>query len=96
LLDDFAQVLSEADVLLLTEVYAAGEAPIPGADGRSLSAAVRARRRVEPILVERAAELPAVLLDVLEDGDLLVLMGAGDIGAVAARLGRAGRVGEAA
>ena len=93
LLDDFAQVLADADALLLTEVYPAGEAPIPGADGRSLSAAIRARRRVEPIFVERAAVLPQVLPDVLEDGDLLVLMGAGDIGTVAAALGRAGRVG---
>jgi UDP-N-acetylmuramate--alanine ligase len=90
LLEDFAQVLSEADVLLLTEVYPAGEKPIAGADGRSLCAAVRVRRKVEPVFVERVTELPAVLPDFLEDGDILLLMGAGDIGAVAAQLGRHG------
>ncbi|MDQ2696102.1 MAG: UDP-N-acetylmuramate--L-alanine ligase [Pseudomonadota bacterium] len=87
LFDDFAQVLSRADVLLLTDVYPAGEKPIPGADGRALSRAVRARGKVDPVFVERAAQLPEVLPDLLADGDVLLLMGAGDIGAVAARLG---------
>lgn len=90
LLDDFARVLAGADVLVLTEVYAAGEKPIPRADGRSLCAAVRAYGRVEPLFVERVAELPELLPAILEDGDLLLLMGAGDIGAVAAQLGRQG------
>jgi UDP-N-acetylmuramate--alanine ligase len=90
LLEDFAQVLSEADVLLLTEVYPAGEKPIARADGRSLCAAVRARGKVEPVFVERVAELPAVLPDILVEGDILLLMGAGDIGAVAAQVGREG------
>lgn len=90
LLDDFAQVLSEADILILTEVYPAGEKPIPGADGRSLSRAVRVRGKVDPIFVEQVTELPAVLPDILEDNDILLLMGAGDIGSVALQLGRDG------
>ena len=90
LFDDFAQVLSGVGVLLLTDVYAAGEKPIPGADGRALARAIRARGRVDPIFVERAADLPAALPAVLRDGDLVLLMGAGDIGAVATRLGREG------
>lgn len=90
LFDDFAQVLAEADVLLLTDVYPAGERPIPGADGRSLSRAIRMRGKVNPVFVERAADLPKVLLPLLEDGDILLLMGAGDIGFVASKLGREG------
>ncbi len=61
LLDDFAQVLSSADVLLVTEVYAAGEAPIAGADGRAICRAVRSRGQVEPVFVERVEELAAAL-----------------------------------
>ena len=61
LLDDFARVLQQADVLLVTEVYAAGEAPIAGADGRAICRAVRSRGQVEPVFVERAEELPAAL-----------------------------------
>jgi len=86
LLDDFAQVLSEADALVLLDVYAAGEAPIAGADGRAIARAVRSRGAVEPVFVEDLEELPPVLADVLEDGDLVLTMGAGDIGAFAARL----------
>ena len=86
LMDDFAQVLSEADVLVLLDVYAAGEAPIAGADGRAIARAVRSRGAVEPIFVESLDELPTVLKDVLEDGDLVLTMGAGDIGAFAAGL----------
>lgn len=90
LFDDFAKVLSEADVLLLTEVYPAGERPVAGADGRSLSRAIRMRGKVNPVFVERAADLPEVLPPLLEDGDILLLMGAGDIGSVASNLGREG------
>ena len=90
LFDDFANVLSQPDALVLTEVYAAGEAPISGIDGRSLSRAIRARGRVDPVFVESAAELPVVLPGVLQDGDILLIMGAGDIGAVANRLSRDG------
>jgi UDP-N-acetylmuramate--alanine ligase len=86
LFDDFAQVLSEADALVLTEVYPAGEKPIPGADGRSLSRAIRVRGKVDPVFVERVIDLPEVLPSLLEDGDIVLLMGAGDIGTVAAQL----------
>ncbi len=83
LMDDFASVLSEADALVLLDVYAAGEDPIPGADGRSLARAVRTRGAVEPVFVEQLDDLADVLDDVLIDGDLVLTMGAGDIGAYA-------------
>ena len=86
LMDDFAQVLSEVDVLVLLDVYAAGEAPIAGADGRAIARAVRSRGAVEPVFVESLEDLQPVLADILEDGDLVLTMGAGDIGAYAARL----------
>jgi UDP-N-acetylmuramate--alanine ligase len=86
LLDDFAQVLSRADVLLLAEVYAAGEAPIAGADGRALSRAVRARGAVDPIFASSLDEMAEVADHVVRGGDIVVTMGAGDIGGMAARL----------
>jgi UDP-N-acetylmuramate--alanine ligase len=86
LFEDFAQVLSEADVLVLTEIYPAGETPIPSADGRTLSRAIRMRGKVEPVFVARSSEIEQVLPAILQDGDLLLLMGAGSIGAVAGRL----------
>jgi len=86
LLDDFASVLSAADVLLVTEVYAAGEAPIAGADGRAICRAIRTRGQLEPIFVENVENLAVALRDVLRDGDVLVTMGAGHIGAVAHEL----------
>ncbi|MEE4162674.1 MAG: UDP-N-acetylmuramate--L-alanine ligase [Woeseiaceae bacterium] len=86
LLDDFAQVLSEADVLIVLDVYPAGETPIAGADGRAVARAVRSRGAVEPVFVESLDELEPVLEDLLADGDLLLTMGAGDIGAYAQRL----------
>ena len=86
LLDDFATVLSDADRLVLLEVYAAGEDPIPGADGRAIARAVRSRGVVEPVFVESLDELAPVLKSQLADGDLLLTMGAGDIGAYANRL----------
>ena len=86
LMDDFATVLSDADVLVLLNVYAAGEEPITGADGHALARAVRARGSVEPVCIESLVALQPVLLDLLEDDDLLLTMGAGDIGAYAARL----------
>ena len=82
LLDDFAHVLSSADVLLVTEVYAAGEAPIAGCDGRAICRAVRSRAQVEPIFVERLEELPAALRGVLRAGDVIVTMGAGHINTI--------------
>jgi UDP-N-acetylmuramate--alanine ligase len=86
LFDDFVQVLAETDALILTEVYPAGEKPIPGADGRSLSRAIRIQGKADPMFVERVTDLPRVLPSILQDGDILLLMGAGDIGAVAAQL----------
>jgi UDP-N-acetylmuramate--alanine ligase len=86
LLDDFASVLADADVLVLLEVYAAGETPIAGADGRAIARAVRGRGGVEPVFVESLEKLPAALQGLLADGDLLLTMGAGDIGAFAAGL----------
>jgi UDP-N-acetylmuramate--alanine ligase len=83
LLDDFGRALSACDVLLVTEVYAAGEAPIAGADGRAICRAVRSRGVVEPVFVERVDQLADALRAVLHDGDLVLTMGAGNIGAVA-------------
>ena len=90
LLDDFANVLADADVLVLTEVYPAGEAPIAGADGRALARAVRARGKVDPVLVEHPREFKDTLPTLLRDGDLLLLLGAGDIGAAALELAQLG------
>ncbi len=86
LLDDFATVLTDADVLVLLEVYAAGEDPIAGADGRAMARAVRSRGGVEPVFIESTDELRPVLEGLLADGDLLLTMGAGDIAAAAPRL----------
>jgi UDP-N-acetylmuramate--alanine ligase len=82
LIDDFGKVLSMADVLLVTEVYAAGESPIAGADGRAICRAVRSRGQVEPLFVERVEELAQSLKDVIRDGDVIITMGAGNISAV--------------
>jgi len=89
LFEDFSEVLSEADALVLTDVYAAGEEPVQGADGRSLARSVRARGKVDPVFVPAAADLVEALPGVLRDGDLVLTMGAGDIGAVSAELPRA-------
>jgi UDP-N-acetylmuramate--alanine ligase len=86
--EDFAKVLSTADALLLTEVYAAGEAPVVAADGRALARAVRVQGKVEPIFVDSVAELPAAILSTARDGDVVVTMGAGSIGGVARMLAR--------
>jgi UDP-N-acetylmuramate--alanine ligase len=86
LLDDFATVLSTADALLVTEVYAAGEAPIAGADGRAICRAVRGRGHVEPVFVARVEELAMALRDLLRPGDVVLAMGAGNISAVAHEL----------
>jgi len=92
LLDDFANVLAEADVLVLTDVYPAGEAPIAGADGRALARAVRARGKVDPVLVEHPRDLKEALPALLRDGDLLLLLGAGDIGTAAVELAHTGHL----
>ena len=92
--DAFAAVLSDADALVLSEVYPAGETPIAGADARSLARAIRARGRNEPVVVGQVADLVDVLPDVLRDGDLLLMMGAGDIGHVAQHIAAHGFVGK--
>ncbi len=84
--DDFVQVLSRPDVLVLGEVFPAGEEPVPGADGRALSRAIRARGQVDPVLIDPITELPAVLSGLIQDGDIVLTLGAGSIGAVAAEL----------
>jgi UDP-N-acetylmuramate--alanine ligase len=89
--EDFVGVLSQVDVLLLAEIYAAGEAPIVGADGRALARAIRARGQVDPVFVDAIDALPDVLRSVVADGDVVVTMGAGDIGRVAAELAERGR-----
>jgi UDP-N-acetylmuramate--alanine ligase len=86
LFEDFSQVLAKCDVLLLTEVYAAGEEPIAGADSRALCAAIRARGKVNPIFVEDVEKLDESLRSVLQDGDLVLMLGAGSIGRVASTL----------
>ncbi|SDH80403.1 UDP-N-acetylmuramate--L-alanine ligase [Propionivibrio dicarboxylicus] len=84
--EDFVAVLSSVDALVLGNVYAAGEAPIVAADGRSLARALRVAGRVEPVFVEEIADMPAVILDVARDGDVVITMGAGSIGAVPGKL----------
>ncbi len=88
LLDEFAQVLADSDALVVSEVYAAGEAPIPGADGKSLCRAIRTRGRVEPVLLKSLEELPDALAGIVREDDVVLTMGAGHIGAVANELPR--------
>jgi UDP-N-acetylmuramate--alanine ligase len=83
LFEDFAQVLSEVDQLVLLEIYAAGEKYIKDADGRALSRAIRNRGRIDPVFVEDIAQLDSVLSDVVADNDIVVTLGAGSIGAFA-------------
>jgi len=92
LLDDFANVLAEVDVLVLTEVYPAGEAPIPGADGKALARAIRARGKTDPVLVDHPRDLRDTLSALARDGDLILLLGAGDIGAAAIELAATGHL----
>ena len=80
------RVLAGVDALIVTEVYAAGEAPIAGADGKAICRAVRSHGRVEPVFVDKVEQLPQALVQIVRDGDLVVTMGAGSIGAVAAEL----------
>jgi len=89
LFEDFSKVLSEADTLIITEVYAAGEEHIAGADGRALCAAIRARGRVNPVFVEDLEDLNSSIIDLIDDGDVLLTLGAGSIGAIAEKLPKA-------
>ncbi len=86
LYDDFANVLEQVDVLLMLDVYPAGEQPIAGADGRALCRTIRSRGKLDPIFVPDGSALPAVLANVLQDGDLVLTQGAGDVGKVAKHL----------
>jgi UDP-N-acetylmuramate--alanine ligase len=86
LFEDFVQVLSSADALLLAEVYAAGEPPIVAADARTLARALRVYGKVEPVFVEDIADMPDAIRRTAHDGDVVVTMGAGSIGNVAAQL----------
>jgi UDP-N-acetylmuramate--alanine ligase len=88
LLDEFAQVLADADALVVAEVYPAGEAPIPGADGKALCRAIRTRGKVEPVLLKSLDEMPDALAGIVRDGDVILTMGAGLIGAASNELPR--------
>ena len=88
--EDFVRVLSTADAVLLAEVYAAGEAPIVAADGRSLARAIRVAGRVEPVFVETIDEMPEAIAATVRDGDVVITMGAGSIGGVPGRLTQGG------
>ncbi len=92
--EDFIKVLSAADGVLLAEVYAAGEAPIVAADGRSLARALRVAGKVEPVFVEDIAAMPQAILDAAQDGDVVITLGAGSIGSIPAQL-VAGKLGVA-
>ena len=84
--EDFVKVLSTSDVLLLTEVYSAGETPIVAADGKSLVRAIRVQGKVEPIFIETVEDLPAAIFNVIENEDVVLVMGAGSVGSVAQNL----------
>jgi UDP-N-acetylmuramate--alanine ligase len=91
--EDFVKVIGLADAVLLAEVYPAGEAPIVAADGRSLTRALRVAGKVEPVFVDDVTAMPQAILDNARDGDVVLCMGAGSIGAVAAQvIERAGEV----
>ena len=84
--EDFVRILSQTDALVLTEVYPAGETPIVAADGRALARAVRVVGHVEPVFVEQVTELSVTVRELAQDGDVVLVMGAGSIGQVAARI----------
>ena len=83
--EDFVKVIGTADAVLLTEVYSAGEAPVVAADGRALTRGLRVAGRVEPVFVDDVAGLPRAIAELARDGDVVLCMGAGSIGTVAAR-----------
>lgn len=89
LFDDFAHVLSGPDVLIMTEVYAAGESPIRGAESRDLCRSIRSRGQLEPILVSSMDQFINTVLPILQHDDLLLMQGAGNIGQMAAKIARA-------
>ena len=85
--EDFVQVLSSADAVLLTEVYAAGESPLVAADGRALTRALRVAGKVEPLFIESVTDMPQAIVDFMQDDDVVIVMGAGSISRVAAQIG---------
>lgn len=89
LYEDFVQVLGETNVLLLMEVFPAGEEPVPGADSKHLCRSIRLRGQIDPLYVERDADLMPLLKAVLQPGDILLTQGAGDIGGLASQLAQA-------
>ncbi|WYB24177.1 UDP-N-acetylmuramate--L-alanine ligase [Gallaecimonas sp. GXIMD1310] len=90
LYEDFAEVLSQVDVLLMLDVYSAGETPIAGADSRSLCRTIRSRSSLDPVFVSSIADVAKVLNDVMADGDLVITQGAGNVGTLARQLADAG------
>ena len=86
LFEDFVNVLSTADALVLTEVYPAGESSIVAADGRALARALRVAGKIEPVFVDDVAAVPPALLAIVRDGDVVLTMGAGSIGSVAGQM----------
>ena len=87
--EDFVKVLSTADAVLLSEVYAAGEAPIVAADGRALARALRVAGKVDPLFVDEISDMAAAIAEQARDGDVVIVMGAGTIGGVAAQVAQA-------
>ena len=96
LFDEFSQVLADSDVLVLTDIYAAGEKPIDGVDSGALCQSIRARGRVNPVLISNVSDLPQELPSMLEEGDLVLLLGAGNIGHIAQEIREKGFSQEAA
>jgi UDP-N-acetylmuramate--alanine ligase len=90
LYDDFVEVLSEVDLLLMLEVYSAGEKPIPGADSKSLCRSIRQRGKIDPLLVKRPEDLKQMLNELLHDSDILVTQGAGSVGNLCKQLAAEG------
>ena len=86
LFEDFVEVLSEVDSLFLLDVYSAGEASIPSADSKSLARAIRQRGQLEPVYVSDVEKLPSLLAVQLQENDMVITQGAGNIGAVARSL----------
>jgi UDP-N-acetylmuramate--alanine ligase len=84
--EDFVKVIGQADAVLLSEVYAAGEAPIVAADGRALARALRVAGKIEPVFVDDITAMAQAILDSVRDGDVVLCMGAGSIGTVAAQV----------
>lgn len=86
LFEDFVEVLSSVDVLILLDIYSAGETPIAGADGKALSRSIRVRGQVDPVFVQNREDLPTILAGIVEKDDVILTMGAGNVGQIAAEL----------